>query len=236
MKISTKVKRNNWLSSSNRNNLAIYLSSCVWSTRRLFFYESASIHLAMNKKKSLNSIDCKMLIMCHICGHIKRELFTRLSRNLVAAWKWLLTRTRVRCGESFMMIISNTFQIVKLLFFRLSCLRILSFFFLLWHARGAVEFFLMNSIKVFDLRQCLILVSPRSSCKSIPVNPFISLALCIATIVSFLWWCHASNGLLPLCQPIIIKSLMKCVKLILWLFLTAAGGWQKSNAFVIRTF
>lgn len=102
--------------------------------------------------------------------------------------------------------------------------------------RSCWIFFLMNSIKVFDLRQCLILVSPRSSCKSIPVNPFISLALCIATIVSFLWWCHASNGLLPLCQPIIIKSLMKCVKLILWLFLTAAGGWQKSNAFVIRTF
>ena len=79
-------KRNNWLSSSNRNNFAIYLSSSVWSTRRLSFYESASIHLAMNKKE-FKSIDCKMLIMCHICGHIKRELFTRLSRNLVAAWK-----------------------------------------------------------------------------------------------------------------------------------------------------
>lgn len=75
-------------------------------------------------KKKFKSIDCKMLIMCHICGHIKRELFTRLSYNLVAARKLEMIineNARVRCGVFY----DDNFQYFSdRKTFRLSCLRI----------------------------------------------------------------------------------------------------------------
>lgn len=130
-----------------------------------------------------------------------------------------------------MMIISNTFQIVKVSFFRLSCLRI-------YFVACKRFFFLMNSIKVFDLRQCLILVL-----RALHANHFQRIPLYPSRRASrwynfkFFWLFYDDvTHLMEL--PIvschhhkIINEMREVDFMTFFLF----GGWQKSNAFLIGT-